>query len=146
MAMKVVLIIAALLPAIASAREPRVPTVEDRVDEIELNHLFDDNGRHVFTQTVFWSQGEIVAWRLWKPDKPHPVRLWESGEWSLCWHDGETLREVRAKRFKETHRQWDVELHQRSVLPQCKRRELLTPRTTTPSGVKVDDLDDLWND
>jgi hypothetical protein len=38
----------------------------DRVDTIELNHFYDENGRLVFDQYVFWQNNRVRDWVLAK--------------------------------------------------------------------------------
>ena len=68
---------------IASATTvPLTPTVSDTVDVIELNHVYDGEGHLVFSQLIFWdwevpaSRQHVVAWRVWKPGRPTPMRNW----------------------------------------------------------------------
>jgi hypothetical protein len=97
----------------------------DTVDVIELNHVYNDCGAATITQWVFWEQsgGElrVVAWRLCKPRMV--VERHRDG-YRLLWHDGETLREVRAACYRESWTQHDVEVTDREAWPKESRREL----------------------
>jgi hypothetical protein len=95
--------------------------VRDRVDVIERNNFYDENGRLVFAQWVFRDWDSIVAWRLVKPD--HRLSRGPRG-WRLDWTDGERLRSVDAISFVESWTQEDVELAERERLPVCERRGL----------------------
>lgn len=126
----------------ALALEPLDDPIEDTCLTIHLNHFYDDNGDLVFSQFIFqdWPPHNIAAWRLVKDESITPAWHPHTGEWSLTWWDGSYLRKVRAKRFMETWKQYDVELQSRFKLPQDRRRQLTTPRTTTTSGASDGDL------
>jgi hypothetical protein len=101
----------------------------ESVDLIELNHFYDEHGRLVFDQTIFydWSPNEarynVRAWRLVKSAAELPHRTWPEGYWSF-WIDGEQLRGIWSKAYRETWTQYDPELAEREILPKEKRREL----------------------
>ena len=102
----------------------------DQVDLIEHNHFYDEQGRHVFDQLIFyeWSRHDaryqIRDWRLIKTPNQVPYRDVQRNLYVVSWHDGRHLREVRAKLIRETWTQYDPELVERSVLPKEQRREL----------------------
>jgi hypothetical protein len=102
----------------------------DQVDLIEYNHLYDEQGRHVLDQVIFyeWSRGEsrfqIRDWRLIKSNTQLPRHDAERGIYIATWHEGQTLRQVRATSLRETWTQYDPELIERSYLPKEQRREL----------------------
>jgi hypothetical protein len=114
--------------------------VRDRVDVAEVNYFYDDCGKLVFTQLVWWdwcggeSEHRVVAWRLSKSDGQRPRLDHPSGEWVSRWHDGEIFREVRAASFRETWTQADVELVDRDYLPKDLRRELTNANANARSG------------
>jgi hypothetical protein len=118
---------------------PQEDVSRDRVDLVEVNHFYDDVGRHVFDQVIFydWSPGDcrhvVRAWRMVK--KPHqlPQRNWTDDTYTATWNDGEVLREVRAATMRESWTQYDPELVEREYLPKEKRRELRTVRMPQPS-------------
>ncbi len=105
----------------------------DRVDLAEVNHFYDEHGKRVFDQVIFYdwspamSRYQVRAWRLLKSPGQYPTKNWERGDWSAVWHDGEVLREVRATSFRETWTQYDPELIERDYLPKEKRRDLVKP-------------------
>ena len=109
---------------------PRTPVIEDRCDVVEVNHFYDENGRLVFEQVIFWdwcdasARHQVRAWRLLKTCFQWPLRDWSRGGYSAIWHDGERLRTVRAGELRETWTQYDPELLQREILPTDARREL----------------------
>lgn len=112
---------------------PDMP-VEERVDAIELNHFYDERGKLVFEQAIFWAwrcrdcyDHEVVAWRLVKLPAHRPRYSCWRNEWDMIFHDGDTLRRVRTPFFYETWGQDDPELYQRELLPKERRRGLTKP-------------------
>jgi hypothetical protein len=118
---------------------PATPMVCDRVDVLELNCVYDSDGRLMLRQMIFWDwrrerfRYEVVAWRLWKDDSPEPLRDWETGEFQLLWSDGEVLRSVRARVYWQTWTQHDPELADRQRLSQHLRRGLSRALTVSKS-------------
>ncbi|MFO0905159.1 MAG: hypothetical protein U0939_19285 [Pirellulales bacterium] len=116
---------------------PRDQVVVDRVDLVELNHYLDDQGKPVLDQLIFydWSTADgryqVRAWRLLKNPTAVPQRDGIDGEYLTRWQDGQVLRKVYARQFRETWTQYDPELVEREFLPKDKRRDL---RKTTPVG------------
>jgi hypothetical protein len=110
--------------------QPVEDVVNDQVDLIEVNHFYDDQGRLVFDQVIFydWSgienRYQVRAWRLLKHNAQIPRRNWRSGEFESIWHDGDVLRRVRTKVIRETWTQFDPEILEREYLPKEHRREL----------------------
>lgn len=121
----------ALLCLVLLAANPSSEVLEERVDLIELNHFFDDQGRHVFDQLIFydWSPGtahyQVRAWRLSKTERQLPQRDWTRGGYALRWQDGEHLRCVTAIGRRETWTQYDRELDERDFLPKELRMDLI---------------------
>ncbi len=105
----------------------------DRVDVVEINHFFDEQGRLVFDQLIFYDwcavqkRYNVRDWRLLKSPAQIPVRNWKDRDYVAVWHDfkeRDVLRKVVAKMIRETWTQYDPELLEREFLPQEKRREL----------------------
>ena len=102
----------------------------DHVDLIELNHFYDDNGRLVLDQLIYydWSyednRFQVRAWRLFKKDSQLPVYNSLDKNYAARWYDGQILRKVYAKHFRETWTYYDPELTEREFLGKDKRREL----------------------
>lgn len=111
------LIIATVLPS------PALP-VRDSVETAEQSFFYDEQGRLVFTQIIWWDRGNVVAWRMVTNGEPCIRRDWQHGGYVCRWNDKETFREVRSKFEMVTHEQFDREIAQRDVLPVCQRREL----------------------
>ncbi len=111
----------------------------DQVEVIEYNHFYDEQGRHVFDQLIFydWSPREnryqIRDWRLIKTVSQAPYHDANRGFYVATWHDGLTLRQVRAASVRETWTQYDPELIERAVLPKEQRRELSDARKVAPA-------------
>jgi hypothetical protein len=121
------------------------------VDLVEVNHFYDDQGRHVFDQVIFydWEAGHsrhmVRAWRLVKNPAQLPQRNWKDGSYSALWYDNDVLRRVQAKSMRESWTQYDPELVEREYLPKEKRKDLqpmkiarkieqpATPAATTPA-------------
>jgi len=105
-------------------------TLAETCDLIELNWFYDERGKLVFQQTIFydWSEREsrynVRDWRLVKTTAQLPQRDWSSGGYSAMWQDGEQFRHVRSQSFRETWTQYDPELAEREFLPKEKRKEL----------------------
>jgi hypothetical protein len=102
----------------------------DRVDLVEINHFFDEQGRLVFDQIIFyeWSAIEsrfhVRAWRLIKSPTQIPRRNWQTGFFTTIWYDGDILREIHSILVHETWTQYDPELLEREFLPKDKRHDL----------------------
>lgn len=117
----------------ALAYSPSEDIVRDHVDLVEVNHYFDEYGRHVFDQTIYYDwcpvqcRYNVRAWRLVKSQSQLPHRDWESGGYVATWHDGSILRKIRADSLRESWTQYDPELIEQEYLPKDKRRELQKP-------------------
>lgn len=102
----------------------------DRVDLIEVNHVYDERGRAIFSQVIFydWSSEEsryqVRAWRMLKKPTQVPHRDWQTKDFVAVWHDEGVLREVHADAMRESWTQYDPELAEREHLPKEHRREL----------------------
>lgn len=117
------------------AISPREDVATERVDLIEVNHFYDDQGRLVFDQLLFydWSHDDgryqLRAWRMVKNNSQLPQRNWQSGGYVATWQDGDVLRKISAASTRESWTQYDPELTEREFLPKEKRRELRSPKT-----------------
>jgi len=104
--------------------------VSDTVDLVEVNHFYDDQGRLVFDQIIFyeWSpiqeRYNVRAWRLLKTPAQIPQRNWSRDGYVAIWFDGEVLRKVHCQAMRESWTQYDPELAEREYLPKEQRREL----------------------
>lgn len=117
---------------------PQDSVTRETVDLVELNHFYDENGRLVFDQVIFydWSPKDarynVRAWRLVKDTSQVPQRDWRDGCYSALWHDGEQLRKVQSQSIRETWTQYDPELMEREYLPKERRKELRPAKNIRP--------------
>jgi hypothetical protein len=57
---------------------------QDRVDLVEVNHFYDETGRHIFDQLIFYDwhpercRHEIRAWRMVR--SPRQIPRWDWGK------------------------------------------------------------------
>ena len=126
------MILFAVLVALASGNEPLI--CESRCEWIEKNHFGEvvwdqDSGkfrdRLIFVQLVFWDgagREQCIAWRMAKEIKVVP----DGRGVSCTFHDGDRLIRVRAKFFKETWTNFDVEMENREAYPPDQRRGIGT--------------------
>ena len=118
---------------------PHDDVARESVDLMELNHFYDEHGRLVFDQVIFydWSNDDaryqVRAWRLVKNPAQIPQRDWKNGGYFALWYDGEVLRYVRSKSDRETWTQYDPELVEREYLPKEQRKELLVVKVVKPT-------------
>lgn len=119
---------------------PAGDVAQDSVDLIEVNHFYDEHGRLVFDQVIFYdwctsqNRYQVRAWRLLKKPSQIPLRNFDTGEYETVWHDGDVLRRVRAQSFRESWTQHDPELREREYLPKDRRRELYKMRVVSDSS------------
>lgn len=135
--------VATLLLTAALAILPHAEPVRESVDLIETNHFYDEQGRLVFDQTIFydWDRSadryQVRAWRLVKHPSQLPQRDWRTGRYVATWIDSkdgsECLRRVESEAIKETWSQHDPELAEREYLPKERRRELRTVKARRAS-------------
>lgn len=113
-----------MVAAITLTAAPPEDIVADSCDVLELNHYYDGNGKHVFTQWIFWEwrhrSFRVKAWRM--EGRGRLDR--RGGSWRLMWHDQGRLRTMEAEEFRVTWTQWDVELEERKRWPVCNRTGL----------------------
>ena len=113
---------------------PQEDVASEQVDLIEVNHFYDDQGRHVFDQVIFYdwedshSRHMVRAWRLVKNPAQLPQRNWKDGTYVSIWYDNDVLRKVQAKSMRESWTQYDPELVEREYLPKEKRKDLWPPK------------------
>lgn len=113
-------------------------TARQRVDLIELHHSYDEVGRHVFDQLVFyeWSHKRgtyrVIAWRMVKREAQLPKRTFTPLGYRCLWQDDGVLREIWSPLFRETWSQFDPERANRKVFPEAGRPELAKPLAMLP--------------
>lgn len=111
---------------LARALEPMEVPVVDTVDVLERNHFYGEQGEIVFTQHIGWSYDvadlHVVFWRLNKDEKSPITPTSKGYQWQ--WWDGDTLRRVESKVYRETWTQFDPELRDRAHVAAHDRRGL----------------------
>ena len=115
---------------VSALSDPPELAITDHIDLIEVNHYFDDSGKLVFDQLIFYNwdtvagRHNVVAWRLLKHKQQLPQRNPQTGLYYSSWQDGATLRLVQADRILETWTQYDPETRERQFLPKERRADL----------------------
>ena len=117
-----------LILALAFAASPasvELPT--ERVDLIERNAYYDQDGKLLLTQALFfeWCDREaryqVLAWRLIKTpaNEPRPCR---DGGYEMIWSEGGKLLRVTAPAMRESFTQFDPEIAEQKHLPKDQRK------------------------
>ena len=118
---------------------PNDHVLHDNFDKVEVNHFYDDQGRHVFDQVLWYDWEKIYnrhtvhAWRLVKLPGQIPTLNRDTDLYESLFDDHDNLRKVTAKYMVETWTQFDPELIDREFLPKERRRELSHPQNTKKS-------------
>jgi hypothetical protein len=112
------------LAAILLCLAPQAP-LPARVDEVEINHVYDCQGRLTFVQAILWDhygdRREVVAWRIIQTAKDRPIPA--SGEWSIPWpSEAGSPSHVRAQWLSRSWTQYDPEMQDRRRVPVDARR------------------------
>jgi hypothetical protein len=106
----------------------------ERVDLIELNHCYDDLGRHTFDQIIFyqWSPDyrrfHVIAWCLVENDLSRmPTKVPGGEDYVVNWYDRDARvqRQVRSNTYRETWTQSDPERLNRKFLNEKYRTSLM---------------------
>jgi len=132
---------ALLIFSAVSVIDPIV-AIRDRVDKVECNHFYDNNGRHVFDQIIYWDWNEIenrydvVDWRsekectrLYSTAKINGVSEYDSklAEHIKFYQDEAItnalehrkklldIKEVKYKINEDKFRSWYLENHSESI-------------------------------
>ena len=103
----------------------------DRVELIELNHVRDENGKHVFDQLLFWSDYperglHVRDWCVVKPNTMLPRK--QEDAWETRWSRKGVTYVVRANRFKETTTRFDPEIADPVTFPKVTASSVSSPR------------------
>lgn len=94
--------------------------VRETVDCLEYNRVYNGDGELYMEQFIAWDwEGErhvVAGWRMmagkvWRP----PL---------VAWSEGSSTFILRAKYWRETFTQFDVEMEQREIFAKCHRRGL----------------------
>jgi hypothetical protein len=106
----------------------------ERVDLIELNHFYDDLGRNMYDQVIFyeWSPDyrrfHVIAWCLVENDLSRmPSKVNGCEDYVVRWHDRDSKvrREVRSSLYRETWTRVDPERANKKLLDEKLRTSLL---------------------
>lgn len=104
--------------------------LRDRCDLTEQNFFYDENGKLVFEQIVWFDfergtgTERIVDWRMAKEPSMEPYYDHSSREWVTRFFDNNVLREVRSKFGRTVWLQYDSEVTAREDYPVHLRRKL----------------------
>jgi hypothetical protein len=130
---KVIAIFVFLLISDVGSLIHRKDTIVDKVDMIELNHRYDDAGKHCYDQYLFWEWSvdykryHIVAWTLDEQKSSAPRILSKNdNRYTLTFYDRgiSKNRKVIANVFRETETQYDPERENKNVFDEKYRRGL----------------------
>lgn len=108
--------------------------LSQRVDLIELNHFYDDRGRHAYDQVIFyeWSPDyrryHVVAWCLVENNLGRmPTRDHDRDAYVVRWYDRDARmqRSVWSPAFRETWSQTDPERANKKLMDEKHRISLL---------------------
>lgn len=108
---------AVLLAVLCLLDDPGV--IVRRYDVLEINHVYDEQAKHVFSQVLAWrwsDYGLHCQWWMRHEPRYHVIR--ERDTYSTLIHPslGATVR-VEAPCFRETWTQWDREIVDRQCFP-----------------------------
>ena len=108
--------------------------LSQRVDLIELNHFYDDLGRHAYDQVIFyeWSldyrRYHVIAWSLVEDNLARmPTHDHARDVYVVRWYDRDAKmkRSVWSKLFRETWSQVDPERANKKLMDEKYRVSLL---------------------
>lgn len=109
-------------------------TVSERVDLIELNHLFSEDGGSCFDQVIFYewshdySRFHVIAWYLLDnaPERK-PVKDFHRKDYYCEWFDVDSniKRQVRSKLYREAWTTIDPERINKLVFEEKYRSSLI---------------------
>jgi len=114
------------------------PTVDERVDMVELNHFHDSNGKFCFSQVIFWRWDHVEGnyhvgeWRMIEGVSINP----RPDKCTVKWKEHSGIeRLVIAKHFRESWTQIDPERMDKNGHPESERIGLISRnrKTTVPS-------------
>lgn len=122
-----------LVALFAFLSNPIQEVARERVDLVEVNHFYDDSGKHKFDQIIYyrWSgenaRFDIVDYKQLRCIDQIPVRVEKLDGWLSVWQDRgdhHLLRSIFAREKIETWTQHDPEMLQRKYLPKDRRCQL----------------------
>jgi len=108
---------------------PNDVVIKQTVDRIELNHYYDENGKVVFNQLIFyeWNHDrfDVLEYRILKfDDLSAGIKNFKLLPNGIIFFDGGTMKCIKTSNFIETHTQYDVEQEERLKLPKEQRKGL----------------------
>lgn len=118
-----------------SVFSPNLMAVE-HVAVIELNHFFDQRGKPVFSQVVFYERSpetgrfQVRAWCLVEDREElgrRPIRNETTGVYTVYWldKDRKLQRKITSSIYSESWTQVDTEVANKLIHPQSKRIALV---------------------
>ena len=126
-----------IILAAAISRVPESLTIEDSVEVIEVNTMYDEQtGEEKALQLIFWDtspSGElnVVDYLVFRSGEPH-VQYDNKDRYMRFWdHKTHSMRKVYTNSVKVTHTFFDPESHDRRNLLMKDRRKL-TPKNISP--------------
>ncbi len=120
--------------------------VRDRVDLVEFNHFYDEQGRNVFNQLIFYDWDSNLGEFVCRASRTEGVThvdmateyLHDRGTYRTTWLERHAINAYDSpqvelhicdsKFYRETWTHYDPELENRSLLPKERRRGLSTRR------------------
>ncbi|PQO36668.1 hypothetical protein [Blastopirellula marina] len=130
-------VVASILSMASLGASPAETYLVDHVDLIEINHLYDLQGRLVIDQLIFyqWDSAsqrfQVRAWRLLKTNDQLPRKSWNQDKYICHWRDMNVHRKVYADNVRETWTTSDPEVLERNMLPIEQRSELSQPDSSS---------------
>lgn len=112
----------------------RLPVYTDYFETQEDNSFYDEHGKLVFDQNIWWDGENVQAWRLWKKRSTEASYDYQRRRYSSVFMDGERLRRVVSKTKIRSWTQHDPELADRCNLEKEYRRDLLKEPKPEDSG------------
>ena len=134
---RLALVVGILFAAEVWGSDARHGLTTDRVDLMEINRYYDEQGNPVYQQLIFYdwdartSRYQVRAFRIIKSFQQMPHRLHGGRYYAVIWFDEKDglARCVLARAIRETWTQFDPEMAAREALPvQCRRELSLPPR------------------
>lgn len=139
----------------ASVSHKGSPSVDEYVDLIELNHFFDQQGRLVYDQVVFYERApetgrfQVRAWCLIE-DREYlnrrPVKNQETELYQVDWFDTDQrfLRKITSRLYRESWTQIDPERSNKKMHDERLRisliqnpKKLQQPQSQEPDEPKL---------
>ena len=94
-------------------------------DLIELNHVYDLEGNHQFSQVIAWDWCDNCAtfhaagWQMLENGRTGPKRIFHKNKWRFAGRNGSA---IEANGFRRTWTQFDPEMIDRQTFPEQLRR------------------------